>query len=102
MPDDSGYPTEKELNLIAEWNYKEPYEWFEYCKFLWHWGDDYFNHEELNMFNWFAHTGGWSGNESIIEAMQRNRFLWNLTWEESRRGGHFKFKIPETFRKNTR
>lgn len=36
-------------------------------------------------------TGGWSGNESIIGAMQKNRMVWNFLWEQSRRGGHYVF-----------
>lgn len=47
------------------------------------------------------HTWGWSGNESLIGAMQRNVLLWVFTWVESRVGGHYIFefrrdmKIPE-------
>jgi len=36
-------------------------------------------------------TGGWSGCESIIEAMRCNRVLWALHWFSSRRGGLHKF-----------
>lgn len=40
---------------------------------------------------WEISTGGWSGNEDIIEAMQDNQVFWSLHWLESRRGGHYKF-----------
>lgn len=39
-------------------------------------------------------TGGWSGNESIIVAMQENYVFWGLTWYSSERGGKHVFKIP--------
>lgn len=32
-------------------------------------------------------TGGWSGNESLIHALQRNHIVHGLTWVMSRRGG---------------
>ena len=38
-------------------------------------------------------TGGWSGNESIIRAMERNGMMWHLNWVQSRRGGHYIFEI---------
>ena len=41
------------------------------------------------------HTGGWSGNEDVIEALRQNRFFWSLYWEKSIRGGHYYFKIKE-------
>ena len=39
-------------------------------------------------------TGGWSGNESIIAALQENRFAWLMTWYLSSRGGLHLFKYP--------
>lgn len=43
---------------------------------------------------WGYHTGGWSGNESIIAALQRS---WLFEWllERVDRGGHFYFRPPE-------
>lgn len=44
-------------------------------------------------------TGGWSGNELLIGAMQANFVFWTLTWYSSRVGGHYVFhlKIPEIY-----
>jgi hypothetical protein len=39
-------------------------------------------------------TGGWSENEAVIEAIQESMF-WTLYWEESKRGGYYKFIVPE-------
>lgn len=38
-------------------------------------------------------TGGWSGNESIVSALQRS-FFWFAYWEQSRRGGAYWFQVP--------
>ena len=37
-------------------------------------------------------TGGWSGNESIIHAMQEN-IMWKLRWISSHRGGKYGFEL---------
>lgn len=44
-------------------------------------------------------TGGWSGNEDIINAMSKNIF-WALYWQESKRGGGYTFKIERERIKN--
>jgi len=38
------------------------------------------------------HTGGWSGNEDIIEALKKSYF-WIFYWEKSVKGGHYYFTI---------
>jgi len=39
------------------------------------------------------HTGGWSGNESIIYAL-KSSMLWIMYWQKTYRGGHYYFRIP--------
>ncbi len=39
-------------------------------------------------------TGGWSENEEIIEKL-RNTMFWFLWWQESKRGGYYKFIYKE-------
>lgn len=41
----------------------------------------------------YTATGGWSGNESIIGALERS-FFWFAYWESSQRGGAFTFHVP--------
>jgi hypothetical protein len=42
------------------------------------------------------HTWGWSGNESIIAALESNvHCFWMLFWCQSKRGGHYWFEIRD-------
>ena len=42
------------------------------------------------------HTGGWSGNEDIVEAIKSNIFLtkFNMKYMAWTTGGHYYFEIP--------
>jgi len=41
-------------------------------------------------------VGGWSGNESIIRALENNKhWIWTMNWVQSRRGGHYIFELKE-------
>lgn len=39
-------------------------------------------------------TGGWSENEELINELS-NTMFWFLWWQESKRGGYYKFKYTE-------
>lgn len=43
---------------------------------------------------WAYHTGGWSGNESIIDVLQES-WLWDWLLERYDRGGHYYFRRPQ-------
>ena len=45
--------------------------------------------------NWEIATGGWSGCESVIDALQRNRFFWGACWYSTRRGGLYEFHVED-------
>ena len=96
MPDSNGYPTEAELQDIRDW---DPRVWsvvnfLDFIKSIWWnpgWG---FVKKGKRIIVLELHTGGWSGNESIINAINENKFFYPLYWQRSRRGGHLKFRIP--------
>jgi hypothetical protein len=82
------YPTEEELNTIKNWNPNDLIGLMEFIKPLWafdSWG------WSLEGGKFYLSTGGWSGNESIVEALESNIIWWAMFWQESRRGGHYMF-----------
>ena len=102
--DNDGYPTDLALTLIEEANpfEKNPHDLMAFVKRLWQYDDwgwsekkkkDYFGKKVII---YSISTGGWSGNESLIHALKNNKnFFWTLYWQESKAGGHYKFKIPK-------
>lgn len=107
--DDDGYPTDEELKAIEEWDffdgpspssYQSFLEFMDYIKDRWwmaSWGwDEKLSPEDGSRTGLFLiSTGGWSGNESIIAAMQKNWMFWAVCWEQSRKGGHYIFQLPQ-------
>jgi len=83
-------PTEKDFEIIEQWNYENPKGWFDFIKAKW-WESDSGFTKDGKQYN--LHTLGWSNNEAIIGSMKENEMLWNLTWWSSMRGGHYTFKI---------
>lgn len=100
--DEDGYPTESALNIIREWTFEmSDRELFDFIKSIW-WMPDWGWKEceaidELTgdgVYCYYISTGGWSGNESIIQAMQENKWMfWHMHWVQSRRGGHYIFEL---------
>ena len=110
--DNEGYPTEEVLDYIRNYDVtaQSVRPLIELIRSLWQfrdWGfeiedhiDDfksvdsvdsepyYHKHKRL-----YISTGGWSGNESIIEALRQNKWFFCLYWVQERRGGHFVFEI---------
>lgn len=99
--DEDGYPTEEALRKIEAWGHitdKDFVEFFEFLESIWHlksfgWYSEEFNEGGRKGLRYCLSTAGWSGNESLIEAFQRNEYLWYYTWVSSRRGGHYKFEF---------
>ena len=59
--------------IISNWNYHE------YCPYK----DGLLE----------LHTVGWSENEEIVSALQKNLLFFPMFWEKTERGGHYYFKI---------
>lgn len=102
LVDDDGYPTDYCLKLIEDWHWSDSKGWFNFIENVWYmkgWGwsekEDIGPVTGRQVVSFSISTGGWSGNESIIGAMQRNQMMWSLTWYQSRRGGHYIFQLME-------
>lgn len=92
--DNDGYPTESTINAIREWRIDTPKDARDLMGFVreaWKY-DDYFEVSSDDV-NYRIHTGGWSGNEDLIDALRHNYIFWMFYWVSSRRGGHYEFEI---------
>ena len=90
------YPRDEELKRIADWDLlvRPVQELLDYVESLWKWEDWGFKLKGKRVLRLELHTGGWSGNEDIVGALQENFIFWSMCWVQSRRGGHYKFIIP--------
>ncbi len=86
--DGQGYPTEETLKTIREWPSDNHAGLIYFCKAAW----DFKDYVQKSDGSWHFSTGGWSGNESIIEAMEANIAFWHRYWKQSTRGGHYVFE----------
>lgn len=100
--DEDGYPTEYAIKTIRNWHWSDTEELFKFVRELWCFGD--YGWKECESIDeisgkkgycYYISTCGWSGNESIIRALQENEMFWHLNWKQSRRGGHYIFELKE-------
>lgn len=91
------YPDEEYLELLRKWDTTDG-TWASFMaevRELWwqeSWGWSQFQ-DTNGVEHYLISTGGWSGNESLIEAMQSNVMFWLMCWRQSNRGGHYHFVI---------
>ena len=94
--DQHGYPSEEDIERIKLWEFAQRGSFeqlMEFVKDCWNYSDWGFRQDGRKY--WLS-TGGWSGNEEVIEAMHENvGMFWSICWHVSKRGGHFEFEIPE-------
>lgn len=104
MQDEDGYPTAAAIEVIERWAFGDKNGLFDFVAGIWWmpefgWREERAPHayrEGRQVQRYMLSTGGWSGNESIIRAMENNKwFLWTTTWRESRAGGHYVFEIED-------
>ena len=99
------YPTDKQLEMIESWDWKNPKGLIEFIQSIWNYSDHAIEIRKgrdriFKKLVWKIelHTIGWSGNEDIIYALKKN-FFWTFFWEKSERGGHYYFEIrPEMWK----
>jgi hypothetical protein len=100
--DEDGYPTVEALDEIKNWHYDKGWiSLMEFVKSIWwqsEWG--WFEEDAKDLYGittltYNISTGGWSGNESLIYALEENTVFWMMNWFQSRRGGHYIFKVKK-------
>lgn len=103
LDDDGVYPTDKALEDISNFSLKVKTgrEFLDLIKPIWNYADAGYWHIETEqkgdymIYQYHLSTVGWSGNEDIIRALQKNVLFWHMYWYSSRRGGHYIFEFKE-------
>lgn len=87
------YPSDADLDRLRAWDLADPIGFLKAAQALWWIPDRHWPDEVVAGATFEVHTGGWSGNELVIEAMQaaHGGLLWHYVWEQTRRGGHYTF-----------
>ncbi|GAH55057.1 unnamed protein product [marine sediment metagenome] len=95
MLDENHYPDEKSLKEIAEWDILKHgvQGLLDLVEENTNWPDRQIFITGKKVIHFEYHTGGWSGNEDVINALRQNLLFWSVCWEKSTRGGHYYFKI---------
>ncbi|TNC79256.1 MAG: hypothetical protein C9356_20200 [Oleiphilus sp.] len=96
--DDNGYPLESALEKIRVWPVEDLKGLISYLESLWYQGWGFTHHGNRLLLA----TGGWSGNEDIVGALQGNHLFWSLCWVSSRRGGYFEFDFSKLIKPEER
>lgn len=85
------YPTEEELNKIEQWSHNDFRGLMDFIYDIWKYADCGYWVQKGKKYH--ISTGGWSGNEDIIRALEKHPLFWIICWEQSRRGGHYIFHV---------
>ncbi len=95
MLNKDNYPDKTSLRQIREWDYLN-----QGVQGLLNLVKENTNHPDFSfsmigkrVLHFEYHTGGWSGNEDVIDALRQNWLFWSMFWQKSTRGGHHYFKI---------
>jgi hypothetical protein len=89
---DDGYPGDRELERIRCWPMEDWPGLMAYVRARWRYADD--GYWERRGDAWLLHTAGWSGNESLVQALSENMLFWSACWVWSCRGGHYGLVLP--------
>lgn len=92
-----GYPGDESLAKITAWPFADHAGLFEFVQKIWEPQGSFTKYEnEFQEPRVKLVTGGWSGNESIIGALQANFVFWSMRWERSESGGVYVFEYPQS------
>lgn len=100
--DTDGYPTDATLDTIEEWKCESLSDYHDLMDYIgrgWHW-PDMFTKEEIwddssrPVVAYVFSTGGWSGNESLVGALQGNVMAQMIGAYSWKRGGHYEYRFP--------
>lgn len=86
--DADGHPTTETLDRIRTWPMNQPGLW-EYVRQCWRYHEGFLR--EPNRLTLI--TFGWSGNESIVQALRENSLLHSACWQSSHRGGLHEYNV---------
>jgi len=95
---EDGYPTEETLDAIKSWgdlSYEGQRNLLNFVCKAWYYPDRIERVEDEGQEKFRFSTGGWSGNEDLIEALSWNYMFWMLCWHSSKRGGYHVFKLKK-------
>ena len=90
---EDNYPSEDDLERLEYWKFHKMQDYYDYANFvvsLW----DFEDYATLKGRTLKLITGGWSGNEDIIAAINSNILFRAICWEKSERGGLHIYKLP--------
>ena len=94
--DADGYPSEEALEMIRRWDLRRGFKGLvELVQKLWRYPDYLKLYERRNSYWLRLATGGWSGNESIVGALEENVVFYGFCWVMSARGGLHVYEIPK-------
>jgi hypothetical protein len=74
--DEDGYPTDEALQRITDWPYQDVAAMLQFVRGLWSYPNFWTQEGDKLSIS----TGGWSGNESLIDAMSKNDMFWVMCW----------------------
>lgn len=85
------YPSHSELDKITAW---KPGDYAELIAYIEPYVNKYGRLTRLENGRVEIATGGWSGCEEIMSALQDNHIFWAVCWHSSHRDGIAIFKLP--------
>ena len=103
--DRDGYPTDETLDRIATWPIETNADFAAVMDFAgraWSYPDGWECVERETEPDWPSYpyrvyrfsTGGWSGNESIVSAIEQNQIVQMVGAWSWQRGGHYVYRFP--------